>query len=101
MQVNVRRKTGGEALPRHTVIGGLEQVWPHVVQSMRINDHVSRAGFKRRWLDASDRAPLRHTGDIRGDVGPVLASVVAHMHQAVVAAGAAESVLLGRLGMGN
>ena len=59
MQVDVLRQLRRQARPRLAEVGGLEQVRPHVVQAVGVDDDVGRAGVEGRRLDAADRAPLR------------------------------------------
>ena len=60
VEVDVLRNCGIEPGPGLAEVGGLVQVRPVVVESMRVDDDVRGGGVERRGFDQADRGPLRH-----------------------------------------
>ncbi len=97
VQIDILCESGVEPVPGASIIGCLEQIGTHVVESMGVDHDVGGASVERRRLDHADRAPLgepciaavtfssssRHPGDV---------------HEAVVASRPDQALLLRRLG---
>src|SRR6185437_13403109 len=87
-----------QVLPQLSVVG----VVGEVVKLVAAGGDVGGAGVKRRRRDVADLGPLLGGLELgRGDVGPVGAAVGGEMHEAVVAAGPNQALLLGRFGDGK
>jgi hypothetical protein len=70
VQVHVRGQPRGEALPRLPVVRRLVQVRAHVVEAVRVHDHVGGAGVETRRLDEVHRPEGGNAADVGGDVRP-------------------------------
>ena len=93
VQIHILRKFRVDALPRLAVVGCLKEVRMHVVEPVRVNDHVGNRRIEWRWLNDIDGAPLGQAGHPRRDVGPRLTTISRELYQAVVAARPNQSLL--------
>src|SRR5438045_1263775 len=81
----VLRDSVGDAGPRLTVVGGLEDVRLAIVVLVILHRNVSRAGVMRRRINQTHTSEIRHAG--RRDLVPALAAIPGDIDQAIVTAG--------------
>src|SRR5437588_6786143 len=62
----------------------LEYIRLVVVYFMEVNGHVSSGRISGRRLNLLDASPFRQIGNIPGDILPMLATIVGHLHQPII-----------------
>src|SRR5438128_1623310 len=98
VQVNVLRELAIQTRPRFAKVGRPVEVGMHVIEPVRVDNNVSRAGVEARRFDHAYRSPLWYATQRRGHVLPVLAAITRHVNQAIVAANPDQILLCRRFG---
>ncbi len=80
--------------PAFSVIAGLKDVRPQIVELVSIHSHVGRTGIEGRRIDLADSSPLRHF--FRSDVGPRLTFILRKLNQTIVSADPEHPLFRGR-----
>ena len=77
---NARR----DRAPAFSQVGRLKNIRFEIVEFMPIHGNIRGVSVMRRWIDETDRAPLRH---LWCDLRPMLTVIGCHVNKSIICAG--------------